>query len=662
MPDPRVTFLLTAKDQATKTIKGLDRSFNQLKGTVGEVGLLFKTALAGLAIGNLVGTLREIDVLNASLKTATGSASAASAEFDKLSQFAAETPFALNEVVDSFIKLKNFGLDPSIEALESYGNTAAALGKTLNQFIEAVADAATGEFERLKEFGIKARSEGEKVAFTFRGLTTTVGKNAKEIEAFLKDIGETEFAGAIAERAATLDGALSNLGDSFVVLANRIGQAGLTDVLNRASRALTSFSETASNTILSLRGLNPLESLEAATDPQKIARISFLRNEISRLDEVIESANDNPLQVIFGDPFGKQAENIEKARERLNAFRIEFDALQESRRTTPLLLEAETQAAPIPVAQDPAATKAAENARKAAARAIERQRKAITTLVEGLKQERDLLGATKEETVKYRLEKLGATEATIKQAQAYVREAELGEQVVKAQEDAAKASAEYRKALEEQGKTLEEQLFPQAEYARRLAEIQELLDAGAISETVYTKARDDLVELLNEVNKVEGATGNLDDIARDLGLTFSSAFEDAIVEGKKFNDILDSIAADILRLTTRELVTKPFSAFITEGVKGFQGGGGFGGFDLSGIFGRQFGGPVSANTPFLVGEKGPELFVPKQSGNIVPNNQLGDASKTVIINNQFPSVRDFTQFQRSERQFNAAIVGSLGAA
>ena len=51
---------------------------------------------------------------------------------------------------------------------------------------EAVADAAVGEFERLKEFGIKAKSEGDKVTFLFKGVSTTVGKNAAEIETFLQ--------------------------------------------------------------------------------------------------------------------------------------------------------------------------------------------------------------------------------------------------------------------------------------------------------------------------------------------------------------------------------------------------------------------------------------------------------------------------------------------
>jgi len=59
-------------------------------------------------------------------------------------------------------------------------------------------------------------------------------------------------------------------------------------------------------------------------------------------------------------------------------------------------------------------------------------------------------------------------------------------------------------------------------------------------------------------------------------------------------------------------------------------GGGIGGAELlagvdlngNGIIGKARGGPVSSSTPYIVGEAGPELFVPNSSGNIVPNNKL----------------------------------------
>jgi len=186
-------------------------------------------ALAGasLAAMKLVSVTRKFDVLNAGLKTATGSAEGASKAFSAIQDFASKTPFSLQTATDAFIKLKNLGLDPSEKALMSYGNTASALGKDLNQMIEAVADAATGEFERLKEFGIKAKSQGDNVSFTFQGITTTVKKNASEIENYLKSIGDNQFAGAMSERVKTLDGALSNLGDSWDKLFLAISKSGI---------------------------------------------------------------------------------------------------------------------------------------------------------------------------------------------------------------------------------------------------------------------------------------------------------------------------------------------------------------------------------------------------------------------------------------------------
>src|SRR3546814_15278397 len=127
----------------------------------------------------------------------TGSTEAATAAFNQIKRFAASTPFDLKQVTTAFVKLKALGLDPSEAALESYGNTASAMGKSLNDFIEAVADASTGEFERLKEFGIKAKSEGDKVTFTFRGVATTVRRNAEDIEQYIQRIGNVPFAGAL---------------------------------------------------------------------------------------------------------------------------------------------------------------------------------------------------------------------------------------------------------------------------------------------------------------------------------------------------------------------------------------------------------------------------------------------------------------------------------
>lgn len=160
-------------------------------------------------------TVKEYQKLRAQLKTATGSIRDAQTAASELQQLATKMPYQIGEITTAFIKLKNLGLNPSERALMSYGNTAAAMGKDLDQLIEAVADAAVGEFERLKEFGIKASSQGDRVKFTFRGVTKEVGKNADEIQKYLLALGENEFGTGMADQMNTVTGALSNMSDRW---------------------------------------------------------------------------------------------------------------------------------------------------------------------------------------------------------------------------------------------------------------------------------------------------------------------------------------------------------------------------------------------------------------------------------------------------------------
>lgn len=217
--------LTTDMNAAKKLVGG---AMESIEASVGKAVRALGGLGAGLSLaafaGKLVSTQREFDILNSSLITVTGSAANADKAFAWIKAFAAETPFSLGEVTGAFIKMKALGLDASEAALTAYGNTASAMGKSLNQMIEAVADAATGEFERLKEFGIKAKKEGDNVALTFRGVTTNIQNDAAEITKYLQALGENEFAGAMALRAATLDGAISNLADTWSELFRTINE------------------------------------------------------------------------------------------------------------------------------------------------------------------------------------------------------------------------------------------------------------------------------------------------------------------------------------------------------------------------------------------------------------------------------------------------------
>lgn len=226
---------LRIKFDGSAVAPGLNRMKEDIRSTAAGVSSIFRSMVAPLTAGlgsaaglsELVTVTREFDKLSAGLITATGSADGAKESFAALQNFAATTPYDLAQTTESFTKLVNFGLTPSERAMRSYGNTASSLGKDLDQMIEAVADAATGEFERLKEFGIKASKEGDKVKFTFRGVKTEVGNNAKEIENYLIKLGENNFGDAMANRMASLDGAISNIGDSWDTLLRTVSGKGI---------------------------------------------------------------------------------------------------------------------------------------------------------------------------------------------------------------------------------------------------------------------------------------------------------------------------------------------------------------------------------------------------------------------------------------------------
>lgn len=275
------------------TTNGVDSATADL-GKLGQAALKAGAAIGGLETArrvfeSLVAAQRNFDKLNSGLITMTGSAENAAKAFSVLQQFAKETPYGLNQAVEGFTKLVALGLDPSKEALISYGNTASAMGKDLNDMIEAVADAATGEFERLKEFGIKASQQGDNVSFTFRGVTTTVKKSSEEIQKYLLNIGNTDFAGAMEVRSKTLDGALSSLADTFDGLVLNIAQSGFGDAVAEQAQNAEDAIQSLSDSIASGEVIAAIEDWTTLFD-ESFKFVSDLINDLAF--ETDDKSND----------------------------------------------------------------------------------------------------------------------------------------------------------------------------------------------------------------------------------------------------------------------------------------------------------------------------------------------------------------------------------
>jgi hypothetical protein len=181
------------------------------------------------------------------------------------------------------------------------------------------------------------------------------------------------------------------------------------------------------------------------------------------------------------------------------------------------------------------------------------------------------------------------------------------------------------------------------EFERRAEQLSEWRTQAIISETEYTEAINRTKSaLMGQMDEVDRRSRGVNTMGRELGMTFSSAFEDAIVKGKSFRDVLAGIAQDIARMITRQAITGPAANALSSAVSQYFGGGNGGSFDFSkavsyyggGGYGgpKAAGGPVSAGMTYLVGERGPELFTAGASGAITPNHALGGASFSPTYN------------------------------
>lgn len=217
--------------QAERRIKGLtdtaisegkraEGSFNGMGTALAAIG---GTAFLGMIGKEILDTTAKFEKFEIVLKNTLGEIEGQAA-LDMIAEFAATTPFQLDEVTDSFIRMANQGFVPTRDEMVLLGDLASSTGKSFNQLTEAMLDAQTGEFERLKEFGIKASSNGDKVTFSFKDQQTTVDKTNASIRDYILSLGELQgIQGANEKISQSLTGQISNLQDKLAAMYNEIG-------------------------------------------------------------------------------------------------------------------------------------------------------------------------------------------------------------------------------------------------------------------------------------------------------------------------------------------------------------------------------------------------------------------------------------------------------
>lgn len=238
----------------TKALKELttrvNSDFQKVNSTLGQTkqasGSVFGDLLKANLLQNAVGYAVQLaksgfdvatnfEKVKVTFENAFGDKDLAAAYLDQIQQFAAKTPFEFDKLAESILKLKNRGFQPTVEELTKLGDLAATTGKDFDQLAEAVLDAQTGEFERLKEFGIRATKANGEVTLSFKGQTKVVKENDEAIRNAIVSFGELNgVQGAMAVQSDTVAGQISNLKDNLSRFAIEAGSSlggGLKDGL-----------------------------------------------------------------------------------------------------------------------------------------------------------------------------------------------------------------------------------------------------------------------------------------------------------------------------------------------------------------------------------------------------------------------------------------------
>jgi len=154
-----------------------------------------------------------------------------------------------------------------------------------------------------------------------------------------------------------------------------------------------------------------------------------------------------------------------------------------------------------------------------------------------------------------------------------------------AQEDGEKSAENLRKEQERLRESVIDLIDPTAQYVRLLDVYRQAMADDVITTEQYTEAafilNERIEEAMGNTKKIGEEAQKTDNFARDMGLTMSSAFEDAVLQGKELRDVLRGLAEDMARIVLRKTVTEPlggaFTKLIGAGVASMFGGAAAGG-------------------------------------------------------------------------------------
>jgi hypothetical protein len=244
-----VAIFIKAIDKASKVLEGVSKTGTRAFKAFGKAALGVGVAVtgAGVAYGALIKSgiayNAQMERYQATLETTMKSQERATKQIIWAKKFAAETPFEIPEIIESTVRLETYGITAQ-KTLKQIGNMAAIMGKPLMQAIEAIADAQSGELERLKEFGIDKR---KLVAAGLEVESSGAIKDMEQLNEMLFKIMEERYEGGMKKMMKGFVGLVSNLKDTWGQITGTIAEPVFDQVkidLKILADAIDSFKKT----------------------------------------------------------------------------------------------------------------------------------------------------------------------------------------------------------------------------------------------------------------------------------------------------------------------------------------------------------------------------------------------------------------------------------
>ena len=602
--------------------------------------------------------------LGAALSVATYKAVAYA---DEIADVAAANDIA----IDSIIKLTN--------ALENSGGKGANAGKMIASFTDFVDKAAKGSFEGQKTFsqlGISLKDIGSlstqdlllKTTEAIAGIADPLTRNARAADAFgkaAKGVDMVDFSKGLREgKGATLEQekAIKDAAQAFDLFksAGREISLLITESLGPSLLKLGQWLKALDISNLSFTIFGKFIGFGTGNDPT--VRIVELSKEIAELGKQRELALGRPLVLSTID---REILALQREQDALIAIqRIKADefsaAKQENKIDAPKRLTTLGISPEAKAAADKAAAEAKrqlsefnhlwQDLEKQKQDAIKKQQDLV---MKGYEAERkDVEDANQAQAEQQGLYAQGNAQYAQRQGQQIIllaREQEMFKLEQKGRYLKAEKLQEEKEILQQTWKyidaveTINAMQNLDRESRREALEREDKLNEKALQNIVE---RGRILKSQTSGGLYDGFLARLDAVNRNMETSFetggkafdslmgsmSKALDEFVTTGKlNFGDFAKSIIKDMLAIQLRAAATNlfaPLAKFIFPSVSLAQ--------PFSGP--RADGGPVESNSSYLVGERGPELFVPRSAGAIVPNHTIGSSQQAPTINYNGPYI------------------------